>query len=522
MISEGDEAPRFELPAVVDGEHRRVALDEYLGEDVVILAFYPGDFNPACDEESDLDELDLFTMQKDVSVLGISADTLYSHAAFAEAYDLHVPLLSDTRREVAREYGVTFEDAVGQALIERAVFVVDHDGIVQCAWSTQSPLALPDVDAIKDTIGDTGGDDTAFARYRVGHAHYTEGRRAFTSAMGSYQDSEWMLAQSDFGRAQAAFEEAADHFDSAVRFVDDADLTTYYERAEEKATALWQAAEWLSESASEYSSGAGAAGQQLRDDAERPLETARDIGEPIDPDAWPPDLDADDAQSILPQDDDAEVELAIDIDEAATGGAEADAPSLDETPAGEGSGDETGGEEEIDDAELQEIEAELTANQPDDPTGGDLEETPTSMVDAPPDADDGDAEGDDLAELEADLEASQSTSERSPADEERVDGPDEEHPDSTPDTPSLEPDDADVPPPGSGSLEPGTGSGDGGAAFDDGDGGASPDDAPDQRDHLDETDALDEPDGASDEDMAAIPTEEELAADDEDDDGERY
>lgn len=183
MISEGDEAPRFELPAVVDGEHRRVALDEYLGEDVVILAFYPGDFNPACDEESDLDELDLFTMQKDVSVLGISADTLYSHAAFAEAYDLHVPLLSDTRREVAREYGVTFEDAVGQALIERAVFVVDHDGVVRYAWSTQSPLALPDVDAIKDTIGDTGGDDTAFARYRVGHAHYTEGRRAFTSAM---------------------------------------------------------------------------------------------------------------------------------------------------------------------------------------------------------------------------------------------------------------------------------------------------------------------------------------------------
>ncbi|ACV46879.1 MULTISPECIES: redoxin domain-containing protein [Halomicrobium] len=517
MISEGDEAPRFELPAVVDGEHRRVALDEYLGEDVVILAFYPGDFNPACDEESDLDELDLFTMQKDVSVLGISADTLYSHAAFAEAYDLHVPLLSDTRREVAREYGVTFEDAVGQALIERAVFVVDHDGVVRYAWSTQSPLALPDVDAIKDTIGDTGGDDTAFARYRVGHAHYTEGRRAFTSAMGSYQDSEWMLAQSDFGRAQEAFEEAADHFDSAVRFVDDADLSTYYERAEEKATALWQAAEWLSESASEYSSGAGAAGQRLRDDAERPLETARDIGEPIDPDDWPPDLDADDAQSILPQDDDAEVELAIDIDEAATGGPEADAPSLDDTPAGERSSDEAGGEEEIDDDELQEIEAELTANQPDDPTGGDLEETPTSMVDAPPDADDGDAGGDDdPAELQADLETGQSAGEGS-----RADGPDEERADSTPDTPSLDPDEADVPPPGSGSLEPGGGSGDG-AALDDDDGGASLDDGPDQRDHLDETDELDEPDGASDEDMAAIPTEEELAEDDADDDGERY
>jgi len=76
VIPAGTDAPEFELPGLVDGERRRVALGEFLGEDVVILAFYPADFNPACDVDSDLDELDLFTMQKDVEVLAVGPDTL--------------------------------------------------------------------------------------------------------------------------------------------------------------------------------------------------------------------------------------------------------------------------------------------------------------------------------------------------------------------------------------------------------------------------------------------------------------
>ncbi len=79
MLSEGTTAPLFELPALVDDDCQRVGLADYLGEDVVILAFYPADFNPACDETScDLDELDLFTMQKDVTILGIGPDSVYS------------------------------------------------------------------------------------------------------------------------------------------------------------------------------------------------------------------------------------------------------------------------------------------------------------------------------------------------------------------------------------------------------------------------------------------------------------
>ncbi|MDS0220323.1 redoxin domain-containing protein [Haloarcula sp. S1AR25-5A] len=470
MLSEGTAAPLFELPALVDGERKRVGLSDYLGEDVVILAFYPADFNPACDDTAcDLDELDLFTMQKDVTILGISTDSVYSHRAFADRYDLKIPLLSDTDHDVAREYGIDFVDDIGQQLIERAVVVIDHDGEIQYAWSTDDLRQLPRVEEIKDAIADTGGDDTAFARYRVGHAHYTEGRRAFTAAMGGFQDSEWMVAQGDFQQAREEFEDAADHFDTAVRFVDDEALKPIYEDAKTKANSLWQASDWLAQAASAYSSGSGAEGQALRDDAERPLETARGYEEPPDPDGpWPPELetletesdderpaylsqDAEEGDTSLDVDIDAAVERtatelaetassagesaldstsstdATDATDAADGIREAadettgsaaqeataaepaeqssksagspgeattpadqstpDEPAADDPPPDSVSSPDGEGElSEVDDTDIEEIQAELAESEAESESSDSIEEAPTAMVEAPPEA----------------------------------------------------------------------------------------------------------------------------------------
>ncbi|KAA9399335.1 peroxiredoxin [Haloarcula sp. CBA1130] len=474
MLSEGTAAPLFELPALVDGDCQRVGLSDYLGEDVVILAFYPADFNPACDETScDLDELDLFTMQKDVTILGISPDSVYSHRAFADRYGLNIPLLSDTDHDVAREYGLDFVDDIGQQLIERAVVVIDHDGDVQYAWSTDDLQQLPRVGEIKDAIAETGGDDTAFARYRVGHAHYTEGRRAFTAAMSAFRESEWMVAQGDFQQAREEFEAAEDHFDTAVRFVDDASLRPIYEDTKTKANSLWQASDWLTQAAREYSSGDGAEGQQLRDDAERPLETARGYEEPPDPDGpWPPDLvtleqDDDDRPAFLTQDETAvDTSLDVDIDEEveqtdselseAAPSATESAP--DSTPSSEGADEtdemqdatdgtttpgtattlsdpstaeddsESGADDtppepvsaadgegeisDVDDTDIEEIQAELAASEAENEPTEPLEETPTAMVEAPPDTV---GSADDDASTQDAPDGEQSTAGSSPA-----------------------------------------------------------------------------------------------------------
>jgi peroxiredoxin len=381
MIDEGADAPTFELPAVRDGAVERLALSEYLGDQVVILAFYPGDFNPACDDASTgLDNLDLFTMQKDVSVLALSGDSVYSHRAFAEEYALHIPLLSDAHGGVAGAYGAAIDDDAAGYLTKRAVVVVDHRGTVEYTWEAGGVRETPNVDAIRQAVQNVGDDDSAFARYRVGHAHYIEGRRAFTSAMNGYEQKEWMIAKGDFDSAFEEFSEAEDEFNTAARFAEDDMNQTYYERAERKAESLWRAAEWLSESANAYASGQGGDAESLRSDAESPLKNARAVHDPTPPDEFPPDDDpaeADDDQPVRLGDGSADVSLEMHLQ---PGEAAVDAGAVEEsevTPASETAGQDRANEpdtesasgdgavdsdesaDDIDDEELEEIAAEL-------------------------------------------------------------------------------------------------------------------------------------------------------------------
>ncbi|MFB6164092.1 MAG: redoxin domain-containing protein [Haloarculaceae archaeon] len=284
MLGEGTEAPTLSLPGVVDGAPRDVDVADYVGDGILVLAFYPADFSPACDEEScDLTELDLFTMQRDVDIFAISPDSVFSHRAFAEEYSLSISLLSDSNGAAMDAYDVRLPDT-DQRLAQRAVFVIDQEGVIKYAWATSDLEERPDVDAVREAVASIGGDSTAVGRYRVGHAHYIEGRRAFTSAMNSYEDRDWLISQGDFQRAMEEFQESADQFQSAVRFAESEPLEAGFTRAQEKATALWQAAEWLADSASAYASGKGEEADSYRKDAETPLETARDIGEPPNPD----------------------------------------------------------------------------------------------------------------------------------------------------------------------------------------------------------------------------------------------
>ena len=369
MLAEGTDAPQFTLPGVVDGAIRQVDLSDYVGESIIVLAFYPADFNPAAkDDDCDLTELDLFTMQRDVEIFGIAPDSVYSHRAYADQYSLSIPLLSDSHGEVIDDYDVRRETDDG-LMAQRAVYVIDQRGVVQFTWETDDLEAHPDVDAVREAVSSIGGDSTAVGRYRVGHAHYIEGRRAFTSAMNSYEDRDWLIAQGDFERAMEEFQEAADQFQSSVRFAESEPLEQGFERAQEKSTSLWQAAEWLSDSASAYASGDGESAAEYREDAETPLENARDIGEPPDPDDF--DLDKiTDAQAAAKateeSDDSPDLEAPTDPDE----------DEVDSTPGG---GEVEGSDDDID-AALEDVEVEGEATEsadaetdrdgPPDPTTG--------------------------------------------------------------------------------------------------------------------------------------------------------
>lgn len=379
MITDGDDAPTFSVPAVVDGASQTLSLTEYLGDDIVVLAFYPGDFNPACsDEGAGLDELDVFGMQEDVSVLAISGDSVFSHRAFAAEYDLHIPLLADVRGDVAADYGVTAEDGEGYHT-NRAIVVVDPEGTVQYTWQTTDLQQFPPVEAVREAVDDSGGAGTAAARYRVGHAHYVEGLRGFTTATNGLEQREWLPAQRDFSRAGSELETAESEFHSAVRFGEHDGTVTRFELAEEKAKKLCQAAGWLADAARAYASGDSGDGDALRADAEQLLESASELADPPAPD----DLSGLETPSVddpafAPADGEgsvAEVDGRIGDDELAEITAALERQSG-EAATGPQSGHEGGEADSADvktvDSDLDEGEIELELA---DPTAGDDEKT---------------------------------------------------------------------------------------------------------------------------------------------------
>jgi peroxiredoxin Q/BCP len=124
-----DKSPEFSL---MDERGRLVSLRDYLGKKVVILYFYPKDFTPGCTAEacSFRDDYKVFE-ERGAVVVGVSLDSVESHMKFSEKYNLPFLLLSDSRKEVAKAYGVL---GTGGFLAKRVTFVIDKEGKIAAVF----------------------------------------------------------------------------------------------------------------------------------------------------------------------------------------------------------------------------------------------------------------------------------------------------------------------------------------------------------------------------------------------------
>ena len=134
-----DQAPDFMLPDQGGAIH---TLSSYRGR-WVLLYFYPKDDTPGCTKESCMlrDAMPRFD-NLHAHVFGISADTVESHAKFAEKYKLPFPLLSDPERKVVEAYGVWGEKTfMGKtyAGIHRTSFLIDPEGVVRKVYEKVRP-----------------------------------------------------------------------------------------------------------------------------------------------------------------------------------------------------------------------------------------------------------------------------------------------------------------------------------------------------------------------------------------------
>jgi peroxiredoxin Q/BCP len=131
-VNVGNTAPDFTL-ASQKGES--VTLSQFRGKKNVVLYFYPKDETPGCTREACTfrDSYELFT-DLGAEVVGVSADTVESHKAFAEHHNLPFTLLSDLENKVRKLYGATSTLGI---IPGRVTFVIDKKGVVRHVFSSQ-------------------------------------------------------------------------------------------------------------------------------------------------------------------------------------------------------------------------------------------------------------------------------------------------------------------------------------------------------------------------------------------------
>jgi len=154
MPEVGDKAPAF---ALYDQDKKLRQSSEFLEKGhKTILAFYPGAFTGVCTKEmcTFRDMYGELARMKG-TVVGISVDAPWAQKAFAEKNELTFPLLCDFQREVVRKYEVVWNKlggVEGYISANRAIFVVDGQGIVTFKWVAPEPGTLPDFLAVTKAL----------------------------------------------------------------------------------------------------------------------------------------------------------------------------------------------------------------------------------------------------------------------------------------------------------------------------------------------------------------------------------
>ncbi len=126
----GQPAPNFSgrIADASGVKAKPVSLSDYKGK-VVVLAFYPGDRTSGCTAELTKFRDEYSSLFGDgVVVLGVSVDSLGSHASWASEMKFPFALVSDPDLSIAGQYGSAYP---GRKVASRTVFVVGKDGNVR-------------------------------------------------------------------------------------------------------------------------------------------------------------------------------------------------------------------------------------------------------------------------------------------------------------------------------------------------------------------------------------------------------
>ncbi|MEO6537967.1 MAG: redoxin domain-containing protein [Ferruginibacter sp.] len=149
QIKLGQKAPDFTL---YDSAKKKVILSSFEGTKNVLLLFFPLAFTSTCTTELCIIRDDMPGYQNDnLQVLGISVDSVYTLAKYAEEQRYSFPLLSDFNKDVSQLYGsfyTLFGSMDMSGVGKRSAFIIDKSGIIKYAEVLENAAEIPDFAAI--------------------------------------------------------------------------------------------------------------------------------------------------------------------------------------------------------------------------------------------------------------------------------------------------------------------------------------------------------------------------------------
>ena len=141
MLAIGTKAPAFTLQ---DKDGKTVSLQDFAGRKVV-LYFYPKDSTPGCTRQAKAfkEAFEEYAALGAV-IIGISKDSVKSHANFAAKNELPFILLSDPELQAIQAYEVWQEKKLYGKVsmgVVRSTYVIDEQGMIEAAWTKVKPEA---------------------------------------------------------------------------------------------------------------------------------------------------------------------------------------------------------------------------------------------------------------------------------------------------------------------------------------------------------------------------------------------
>lgn len=143
MLEAGIKAPDFSLS---DQHGNTVSISDFLGKKIV-LYFYPKDNTPGCSRQACAFAGAYREFQDlGVVVIGVSKDSVASHAKFAEKYSLPFIIISDPELEAIKAYDVWQEKKnygkVSMGVV-RSTYIINEQGTIEKVM----PKVKPDTNA---------------------------------------------------------------------------------------------------------------------------------------------------------------------------------------------------------------------------------------------------------------------------------------------------------------------------------------------------------------------------------------